>query len=97
MHRALLVSELLTIIFRHLEELDLRTLTPSSKAGLARCARTCRAWKGPALRIVWETLDSPLPLMKLFPLDAFSNGGRKGPGVWVSYSIYIISGFNHLK
>jgi hypothetical protein len=84
MHGALLVSELLSIIFYYVSELDLRTLAPTSKTTVARCARTCKAWKEPALRVIWESLDSLLPLMKLFPIDAFTDGSRTNPGLWVS-------------
>lgn len=97
MHPALLVSELLTIIFRHLQSLESCSLD-SPKRSLTSCAVTCRAWKEPALRIIWEQLDSLLPLMRLFPTDAFSNGSHAPtfwrfkrslrPSDWTAYTRY---------
>jgi hypothetical protein len=83
MHRALLVSELIGIIFQYLGELDLRSLSPNPKRSWAACARTCRAWHEPALNLIWESLDSLLPLLKLFPREAFAESSRKIPALWV--------------
>ena len=94
MHRALLVSELLSLVFVYVEQYDRRTLAPNSRGSLARCARTCKAWHGPSTRILWHTIDSLLPLMQLFPKDAFSNSSRRDPGLWVrrtpAYAIRVV-------
>jgi hypothetical protein len=83
MHAALLVSEILTIIFRHVLDIDHRQLAPP-KRSLAHACRVCRAWRDPALAIIWNSIDSILPLMRLFPRDAFSQS-RTHVGLWVCF------------
>lgn len=84
MHGALLVSEILAIIFRYVLDIDHRQLAPPRRS-LAHACRVCRAWRDPALAIIWHTIDSLLPLMRLFPRDAFSQS-RTHVGLWVCCS-----------
>lgn len=62
-HPCLRVPELVDLIFRSFEELDL----PPSLAALASLARTCRLFSEPALDVLWSRLPSIAPLLKLFP------------------------------
>jgi hypothetical protein len=41
--------------------------TPGGRKVLARLARTCKAFREPALNILWRDLDSFVPLVALFP------------------------------
>ena len=88
MHTALLVSEILTIIFRYVLDIDHRQLLPP-KRSLAHACRVCRAWRDPALAVIWHTIDSLLPLMRLFPRDAF-NQSRTHVGLWVRFSPLVV-------
>src|ERR1700749_549705 len=90
MHAALLVSEILAIIFRYVLDIDHRQLAPP-KRSLAHACRVCRAWRDPALATIWHTIDSLLPLMRLFPPDAFSQS-RTHVGLWVCFSPPLIAG-----
>jgi hypothetical protein len=66
-HRALFVSEIITLIFEGL--LD-------EKSTLADCAQTCRIFSGPALDVLWKELDSIHPLQELLPV-VFKHGASK--------------------
>ncbi|KIK50597.1 hypothetical protein GYMLUDRAFT_182575 [Collybiopsis luxurians FD-317 M1] len=57
MHQALLIDEILAIILDSCAE----------SISLSRIARTCQAWKEPALDRVWFRLDSFKPLLELIP------------------------------
>ncbi|KAF8239417.1 hypothetical protein L208DRAFT_1237534 [Tricholoma matsutake] len=59
MHRALLIDELLRQIFSFVWEDDSETL--------GALARSCRAWTGPALDLVWMSLTSVVPLIRVIP------------------------------
>ena len=48
---------------------------------LALAARTCRAFSGPALDILWRALDNVHALLRLFP----SYMHEKDLSVWVSF------------
>ncbi|KAF8123021.1 hypothetical protein EV363DRAFT_1229779 [Boletus edulis] len=58
MHPALQIQELLLNIFGHYSE---------ATADLAALARTCRAFKDPALDVLWEVLHSLCPLVRCLP------------------------------
>ena len=64
MHRALLLNELLLQILQVLREDDIHAL--------AVLARTRRSFSQPALEILWESLDDPSPIIKLFPNDSWT-------------------------
>ncbi|KZT09158.1 uncharacterized protein LAESUDRAFT_810804 [Laetiporus sulphureus 93-53] len=64
MHRALLLNELLLQILQVLREDDIHAL--------AVLARTRRSFSQPALEILWESLDDPSPIIKLFPDDSWT-------------------------
>ncbi|KAF5387314.1 hypothetical protein D9757_005710 [Collybiopsis confluens] len=57
MHEVLLIDELLEVVLGFCTD----------SATLSRIARTCQAWKEPALDRVWARLDSFLPLLRLIP------------------------------
>ncbi|KIK98184.1 hypothetical protein PAXRUDRAFT_134735 [Paxillus rubicundulus Ve08.2h10] len=59
MHPALLVDEILQLIF----EISL----DDEKSSLCRAARCCKAWKDPALDRIWRRLPSAIPLLSLLP------------------------------
>ncbi|KAF5316660.1 hypothetical protein D9619_006421 [Psilocybe cf. subviscida] len=65
MHPALLIDELLRQIFLFVED-DRKSLLAS--------ARTCKAWKDPALDYIWEHLTSFGPLLLLLPGVSSQNG-----------------------
>jgi hypothetical protein len=44
------------------------------KKDLRACSLSCKTFSGPALRILWQTLDSVLPLLKLLPNLQVNNG-----------------------
>ena len=78
-HRMLYVEEILREIFSYL---PLQSLPPfshwgrSSPKGVLAVARTCRAFKEPALDILWEVLPNLTPLVRClpeasFPVDSF--------------------------
>lgn len=50
---------------------------------LARCARVCRAFREPSLRVLWEYLPSVLPLLQLLaPHFRKLEHGREGDKDW---------------
>lgn len=59
MHQALLVDELLRLIFSFAAE--------DGSATLSALARSCRAWTDPALDFVWVKLTSVVPLLYTIP------------------------------
>ena len=62
MHRCLETPELIVSIFSEVAEDD-----ESGCASLAVLARTCQAFKNPALDALWRTQTSLMPLVNLFP------------------------------
>ncbi|KAG1733822.1 hypothetical protein EDB19DRAFT_1911383 [Suillus lakei] len=70
MHQALLFSEVLSEIFRHLDEnlghypVDRRHKTQPSLEALAR---TCKTFHEPAMRLLWANLDGIIPLLGCVP------------------------------
>ena len=64
MHHALEIEEILSNIFGHFSLTDdIATAVPS----LAVLARTCRAFKEPALDVLWRTLGDLSPLARCLP------------------------------
>ncbi|KAF8845099.1 hypothetical protein BDN67DRAFT_1007467 [Paxillus ammoniavirescens] len=66
MHPALLVDEILQLIF----EINL----DDEKSSLCRAARCCKAWKDPALDRIWRRLPSAVPLLSLLPGCSIEKG-----------------------
>lgn len=66
MHPLFLVDELLLQIFRYLR--------PGSRKSLAFLARTCNAFHGPAIEVLWGQLCNATPIIRLLPQDALSSG-----------------------
>ena len=63
MHRCLETQELIVSIFSEVADLG----DESGYASLAALARTCQAFKNPALDALWRTQDGLRPLVNLFP------------------------------
>ncbi|EIN14042.1 hypothetical protein PUNSTDRAFT_58180 [Punctularia strigosozonata HHB-11173 SS5] len=53
----------------------------AGKRGLARLARTCKAFCEPALNALWRELDSLVPLIGLFPSTLLRRAKRPGLGL----------------
>jgi hypothetical protein len=63
MHKLFQVPELTSITFRHLE---------NDRPSLSTVAQCCRFFHNASAAIIWEKLDSILPLLRLFPSDAIT-------------------------
>ncbi|KAH9944179.1 uncharacterized protein BXZ73DRAFT_96672 [Epithele typhae] len=55
--------------------------TPGGRRTVARLARTCKAFKEPALNLLWRDLDSLAPLLGLFPSTILKRARRPGMGL----------------
>ncbi|KIK36793.1 hypothetical protein CY34DRAFT_16145 [Suillus luteus UH-Slu-Lm8-n1] len=66
MHRALLISEVLSEIFAHVNE-DLGPRLAGKKPSLEALARTCKAFHEPAMDLLWADLDGITPLLGCVP------------------------------
>ncbi|TCD62847.1 hypothetical protein EIP91_006360, partial [Steccherinum ochraceum] len=55
--------------------------SPNGRRSLARLARTCKAFKEPALNVLWRELDSFVPLLALFPNALMKRSRRPGLGL----------------
>ncbi|KAF8556107.1 hypothetical protein OG21DRAFT_1409720 [Imleria badia] len=62
MHHALQIQEILLNIFGHFRRSGWQRPTD-----LPALARTCRAFKEPALDVLWEKLVNPSPIAKCLP------------------------------
>ncbi|KAG6333711.1 hypothetical protein ID866_5378 [Astraeus odoratus] len=78
MHRALLLPEIVRLIFAFVRECDDSPIDDNlvghafihktiGKSTLASLARTCRAFHGPAIDELWMNLEALDPLIKLMP------------------------------
>ncbi|KAF8555965.1 hypothetical protein OG21DRAFT_1483430 [Imleria badia] len=65
MHSALLIDEILQLVFEDI--LD------DGKSSLCRVARCYQAWKDPALDRIWRRLPSAIPLLSLLPGFSMEN------------------------
>lgn len=55
--------------------------SPNGRRSLARLARTCKAFKEPALNVLWRDLDSLVPLLSLLPNALMKRTRRPGLGL----------------
>jgi hypothetical protein len=55
--------------------------TPNGSRTVARLARTCKAFNGPSMDVLWSELDSFLPLIGLFPGYIMKRARRPGLGL----------------
>ncbi|KAI0720026.1 hypothetical protein C8T65DRAFT_706038 [Cerioporus squamosus] len=55
--------------------------TPGGRRSVSRLARTCKAFKEPALNVLWRDLDSLTPLLGLFPSTLLRRARRPGLGL----------------
>ena len=67
MHHALEIQEILLNIFGHYDPHPWTADGCSDLRRLARLARTCRAFKEPALDILWQNLRGLAPLAQCLP------------------------------
>ena len=71
MHRALQIEDILYSIFHHfvpVVDMDmLRCELPDSDPVLPALARTCRAFKEPAMNALWMVLNDLSPLVRCMP------------------------------
>ncbi|KAJ7032542.1 hypothetical protein C8F04DRAFT_1003819 [Mycena alexandri] len=68
MNRTLHIPEILGIIFGHLDPSDILSGKDSSRT-LAALARTCKAFKNPALDALWTFHVDLIPALRCFPED----------------------------
>ena len=71
-HRCLLVPELFTLVCEGLTHDYERSVT------LASLARTCRAFEGPALDILWRNIEGLHPILCTMPSDLFEMKAKDG-------------------
>lgn len=55
--------------------------SPNGRRSLSRFARTCHAFSGPALDILWRDLDSIIPIVGLFPGHLLKKTRKPGMGL----------------
>ena len=55
--------------------------TPNGSRTVARLARTCKGFSDPAMDVLWNELDSFLPLIGLFPAYIMKKARRPGLGL----------------
>ncbi|PPQ67100.1 hypothetical protein CVT25_005701 [Psilocybe cyanescens] len=55
--------------------------SPNGRRSLSRLARTCSAFSGPALDVLWRELDSIIPIVGLFPGHLLKKTKRPGLGL----------------
>ncbi|EDR12990.1 uncharacterized protein LACBIDRAFT_323876 [Laccaria bicolor S238N-H82] len=67
-HRCLLVPELFSLVCEVLRP-DYKTRPIQRSATLASLARTCRAFEGPALDVLWREIEGLRPLLCTMPPD----------------------------
>ena len=67
--------------------------TPNGSRTVARLARTCKAFNEPAMDVLWNELDSFLPLIGLFPGYIMKRARRPGLGLvrFVSRTLYHVT------
>lgn len=82
MHRALLISEVLSEIFAHVNEN--RSLQTGKKLlSLEALARTCKAFHEPAMDLLWADLYGIIPLLGCVPRLhqlIYHTGSKVSPG-----------------
>ncbi|KAI0664293.1 hypothetical protein C8Q70DRAFT_946738 [Cubamyces menziesii] len=83
MHRALLIDEVLQLIFDHCASLPFT----ESRRTFCQLARCCKAWKEPALDRLWARIDSPAPLLRLLPcVDEQDMPASDSDSVFIAYA-----------
>ncbi|KAI0312396.1 hypothetical protein OF83DRAFT_1176675 [Amylostereum chailletii] len=87
MHHVLLIDEILRSVFAHVDDDANRNAVLDA---FARLAVVCRAWKDPALDVLWESLSSMDPLFALLPSvsrssDSFTIADAPSPAVLANF------------
>ncbi len=87
---ALTNSDILSVIFEHFDSNDPRGVNDSIPPAWARAARVCVAFHEPAIRLLWRSLDSVVPLLNLLP-SSFTRVREvaTGEGEKMTYDIYV--------
>ncbi|KAF9043016.1 hypothetical protein BJ165DRAFT_1482261, partial [Panaeolus papilionaceus] len=81
MHRVLQNPSLLREIFSNITPCPNRVNT--KRCSCRAAALTCRAFSGPALDVLWQDLDSFMPIVLLIPrLKRVTGGDNEDPCVW---------------
>lgn len=75
MHPCLLVSEILVNIFAEVNERD----DDEAARTLAALCRTCRAFREPAMKILWAHLGTLVPLIRCIPCVKVIKSKAKRP------------------
>ena len=76
-HRCLLVPELFSLVCELLTH-DYEMRPSQRSATLASLARTCRAFEGPALDVLWREVEELRPLLCTMPSDLFEMKAKDG-------------------
>lgn len=79
-HRSTMVPSILSNPEVTAKVLEYILDTPNGRRSLSRLARTCKAFKEPALNLLWRDLDSFLPLISLFPSGLMKRSRRPALG-----------------
>ncbi|KAF8222804.1 hypothetical protein L208DRAFT_575126 [Tricholoma matsutake] len=66
-YQALVISEIIREIVTYLKPEFYHTTDPNCSRDLLSAALCCKAFKDPALDVLWHTVDSITPLLKLIP------------------------------
>ncbi|KAJ7610699.1 hypothetical protein DFH06DRAFT_1308588, partial [Mycena polygramma] len=84
MHRCLGILEIVESICANLDPASYRPSLSGNSGALAALARTSTMMSGPALNMLWRTLNDPTPFLKLLPRDLFTVApdGLSGIEIW---------------
>lgn len=74
-------------VFNHLDAAVRGISEPSSKTDLLSAALACRAFCDPALDIVWKSLHTFVPLLKLLPPIGLTNNFYVSVIIWAVATI----------
>ncbi|KAF8869807.1 hypothetical protein BD779DRAFT_1681685 [Infundibulicybe gibba] len=78
---ALTTGYILREIFCRLDTTENSTYTPENKITLLHAASTCRAFMEPAPDVLWRSMSSIMPVMKLLSLNLQTIGGADN--IWI--------------
>ncbi|KAJ6487564.1 hypothetical protein DFH09DRAFT_1105825 [Mycena vulgaris] len=83
MHRTLAIPEVVSLVFEEVASpppgLPSSANRPYGAVGLARLARTCRAFSDPALDLLWKSQYTIIPLLRCFPPHLWEITGSGTP------------------
>ncbi|KAJ7511577.1 hypothetical protein B0H11DRAFT_1788829 [Mycena galericulata] len=83
MHRTLAIPEVVSLVFEEVASPPPGLPSPADRpygaVGLARLARTCRAFSDPALDLLWKSQYTIIPLLRCFPPHLWEITGSGTP------------------